>query len=117
MIELHEVDGYYRITDPCYVYHDGVYDDLCEGRYVDGVLNFSTAYGDGGYPVYKDGKKFGHFGVDSGQFCLIKQHSGPEKGGSEPIIHLKGNLKYEDGNLYLNGKIVVDTSGEMDPFN
>lgn len=75
----------------------------------------STAYGDGGYPVFDPttGIEAGSFGVDAGLFAFIPW-TGESGMRSDlgTIIELEGVLTCEGGDAYINGKLVVDTSGQ-----
>jgi hypothetical protein len=75
----------------------------------------STAYGDGGYPVFDPttGTEVGSFGVDAGLFAFIPWTG--ELGMRSDlgtIIELEGVLTCEGGDAFINGKLVVDTSGQ-----
>ena len=83
--------GKYLVTDPCYVLdgesgEEGAYGKCCDitcGPERHGyfrlnednpnsvVFVFGTAFGDGGYPIYKDGSEIGSSSVDSGQIAFI----------------------------------------------
>lgn len=75
----------------------------------------STAYGDGGYPVFNPNTGFevGGFGVDAGLFAFIPwdDNSHNMRRDLGTVIELDGVLTYEGGDAFINGKLVVDTSG------
>lgn len=119
--------GRYLITDPCYVYGDSDWSKFCDLLFanrepitlleIDGklVAAMSTAYGDGGYPVFNPKTKTyaGSFGVDAGLFAFIPWcDDKPAFYGT--VVELDGILTYQNGNAYINGQIVVDTNGEVD---
>lgn len=81
--------GEYLIGDLCYIFPENERHDYVnknfettngQGKDMAGaILNYkginiftcATAFGDGYYPVIKDGKEFGNFGVDAGMTALI----------------------------------------------
>jgi hypothetical protein len=121
-------EGQYFITDPCYVIKDdGMWKQVCdlldwESLIVVLEINghlipiMSTAYGDGSYPVYKDGVQVGQFGVDAGLFAIFPDNNTfgfpGERLGVK--VDLKGELFYEDGDAEV-GDVEVFTS-ENDPY-
>ena len=78
----------------------------------------STAYGDGSYPVFdpKTGIYAGSFGVDAGLFAFIPwtEDSHNTRSDLGTVIEVDGILTCDNGNAYIDGKIVVDTRGETD---
>ncbi len=81
----------------------------------------STAYGDGSYPVFdpKTGKRVGGFGVDAGLFAFIPAETLPEgmRGDLGTIVNVDGVLTCKDGDAFIDGKLVVDTSGQSEDDN
>jgi len=83
--------GKYIIIDPCYVFGDSYFDpkfwdEFCAFSYPDGHksrgpfavemdgkkwFTWSTAYGDGCYPVTQNAKLLGSAGVDAGCLAMI----------------------------------------------
>lgn len=78
----------------------------------------STAYGDGSYPVFdpETGLEVGMFGVDAGLFAFIpwNHESHGMRSDLGTIIEVDGVLTCDNGNAYINDKLVVDTNGESD---
>lgn len=97
--------GKYLVTDPCYVLdgeygEGGAYDKCCditcgperhgyfrlnEDKPNSVVFVFGTAFGDGGYPIYKDSSEIGSSSVDSGQIAFIPFAPFEERG--EGLMH------------------------------
>ena len=85
--------GTYVITDPCYVFPDEMWSDLCDKIFCreddmgegkkecpdTGVIEMDghkiwwgqTTHGDGSYAVRVHGSKVGEFGVDAGMFAIF----------------------------------------------
>lgn len=104
-ISFHLHVGTYVVTDPCYVFPDEMWSDLCDQIFLrdeeeSGVIEMDghkiwwggTAHGDGTYPVYLNGIFQGNFGVDAGLFAIF------------PIEFVK---KYAPGELDKEGLICV----------
>jgi hypothetical protein len=76
----------------------------------------STAYGDGGYPVIdpKTSNYLGSFGVDAGLFAFIpwSEDSHGMRSDLGTIIEIDGVLTCNNGDAFIDGKVVVDTSGD-----
>ena len=133
--------GKYYVIDPCYVFQNAdsesnstFWDDFCafcfpvgnkgEGRNpimatVDAlpVFIFSTAYGDGEYPV-TDGKVSGTAGVDAGVLALIPKKlidQVPKTAKLGVLVTLKENSipKYDKGDMNC-GNIWVYTNDELE---
>jgi hypothetical protein len=116
------LNGRYLITDPCYVYGDCDWDKFCKLLWAnegDGITLFeidgkeipvmSTCYGDGGYPVIDGKLQVGTFGVDAGLFCFIPWDAEDDDRGV--VLDIKGKLMYSNGDAFINGNVIVDTSG------
>lgn len=125
--------GRYLVTDPCYVYGNDDWSRFCDllfanqelvGRNaitmfeINGkhIAVMSTAYGDGGYPVIdpNTGDHLGSFGVDAGLFAFIPWSEGSHGMRSDlgTIIEVDGVLTCDNGDAFIDGKVVVDTSGD-----
>lgn len=69
--------GKYWVGDPCYIYPDKQWQELCrnilnEDQIVyEGFFIGSTAYGDGGYPIFCKNVQMGRLGVDAGLLSVI----------------------------------------------
>ena len=122
------LNGRYLVTDPCYVYQrddDERWSQFCRLLWdekgditifeIDGkeIPVMSTCYGDGSYSVIVDNQTVGRFGVDAGLFCFIPwEAESDESRTMGPVVDIQGKLTYSNGDAYLNGNIIVDTSGE-----
>lgn len=134
--------GTYVITDPCYVFPDEMWSDLCDKIFcreddVDGkkecpdtgVIEMDghqiwwgqTAHGDGGYAVRVYGGKVGEFGVDAGLFAIFPvefvQKYKPEMLNSPRLATTlsmpAGVVSYDGGDMDC-GQVAVCTSGKDD---
>ena len=127
------------ITDPCYVFPDEMWSDLCErifcreGSYPYGVIEMDgfkiwwglTAHGDGSYRVMSKHKgPLGTFCVDAGMFGIFPlafvEKYAPEflarkDDGLYTIVETKEHYvtKYSDGNMEC-GAISVNTDDDGD---
>ncbi len=123
--------GTYVITDPCYVFPDEMWSDLCDKVFCKndqcqetGVIEMDghqiwwgqTKHGDGTYPVRVNGGKVGEFGVDAGLFAIfplafVQKHK-PEMVGDTQLACTTaipaGAVSYEDGNMDC-GPVTVNT--------
>lgn len=135
--------GTYVITDPCYVFPDEMWSDLCdkifcreddmgEGKKkspdtgaieMDGhqIWWGQTAHGDGGYTVRLYGGKVGEFGVDAGLFAIfpvefVKKYKPDlldEKTLACTLSIPAGVVSYNGGDMDC-GQVAVCTSGKDD---
>ncbi len=144
-----DLSGPCIITDPCYVFPSkkmkmeveegndmwGIFCDALfstnAGREEPIIFNVngdefivqSTAWGDGGYPVYKNGVSVGYFGVDAGLFCIIPMSLIEKWGGEKEVTNLVAkelavitsfeNNQIEEVNpgFLKIGGITIDTAG------
>ena len=128
--------GTYVITDPCYVFPDEMWSDLCDKIFCrededkecpeSGVIEMDghqiwwgqTAYGDGGYAVRVYGSKVGEFGVDAGLFAIfpvefVKKYKPDlleEKTLACTLSIPAGVVSYDGGDMDC-GQVAVCTSG------
>ncbi len=118
--------GQYVITDPCYVFPDDMWNDLCDKAFCNdddnGVLDVDgfniwwgqTKYGDGEYNVRLGGSSQGSFGVDAGLFAIfpiefINKHGSKHSINSLGVkIEMEGLVQYNDGNMKCRS-VSVDT--------
>lgn len=126
-ISLSLKKGQYVIPDPCYVFPDDMWSDLCEVFCNDdngdnGVLNVDrfniwwgqTKYGDGEYQVLNGGFTQGSFGVDAGLFAIFPIEFINKHGSKYPIdtvgvkLEMEGVVKYNDGNMKCRS-VTVET--------
>lgn len=142
--------GRYLVIDPCYVLGqsgfitgeaDDVWNRFCDeilpidernnwviqitvGNKTYDVVCFSTAYGDGCYPVFDSGVELGHCGVDAGLLSFIPDKLIKEIGGdnylgvwinipSKFMIQWTGEGKWDRGGDARVGNIVICTCGCM----
>lgn len=127
--------GTHYIIDPCYLLQtDPFWGDFCEycfkedGRaevYIemDGhtIYTFSTAYGDGQYPVHENGENIGFAGVDAGLLSVFPRaliNHNPlvvqtaEEDGVEIELPEMWEPNYEEGNLYIPDYAVYTNDDE-----
>lgn len=128
--------GTYVITDPCYVFPDDMWADLCDQIFCHedkdgkspeaGVIEMDghkiwwgqTAHGDGGYAVRVYGGKVGEFGVDAGLFAIFPvefvQKYKPDMLNSPTLACTlsmpAGAVSYDGGDMDC-GQVAVCTSG------
>lgn len=125
--------GTYVITDPCYVFPDEMWSDLCDQIFCrddncpeSGVIEMDghkvwwgqTKHGDGGYFVRHHGGKVGEFGVDAGMFAIFPlefvQKFKPDLLNEITLACTTaipgGVVSYDDGDMDV-GPITVCTSG------
>lgn len=89
--------GAYWICDPCYAYPEGEWQSFCDVYFKHGsgvheygdesFFMWSTAYGDGHYPVY--GPKSGGVSVDSGTLAIIPVSLVEKWGATEELKRLE----------------------------
>jgi hypothetical protein len=123
-------NGSYLITDPCYVFPDEIWSDLCDQVFCpddncreSGVIEMdghkiwwgSTKSGDGCYPVRQYGAKVGEFCVDAGLFAIFPiefvQKYKPDMVGDKRFgttVTMGGAVSYRDGNMDC-GQITAET--------
>ena len=130
----------YVITDPCYVFPDEMWDDLCdkifcredEGKECpeSGVIEMDghqiwwgqTKYGDGCYNVKVCGSKVGEFGVDAGLFAIfpvefVKKYKPEMVGDTQLGCALQipaGVVSYDDGDMIVRSVTVCTSENDMD---
>jgi hypothetical protein len=127
--------GTYVITDPCYVFPDEMWSDLCSKIFCredenkecpdTGVIEMDghqiwwghTAHGDGSYAVRVDGAKVGEFCVDAGMFAIFPvafvQKYRPEMVDSPELattLSIMGGVVEYDGGDMDCGRVSVCTS-------
>ena len=125
--------GKYAVVDPCYVTlieERGYYDRICEitcgpegHGYIEvegkPVFAFTTAHGDGCYPVYSGGVEVGKSGVDSGQLAFVPvellEQGCAERDPSTVTLTRNSTVEQVRRGDYTAGSISVYTSGD-DPY-
>lgn len=141
-VRCHIKNGTYIITDPCYVFPDKMWSDLCNKIFCrednmgdgkkecpdTGVIEMDghqiwwgqTAHGDGGYKVKKFGAWCGEFGVDAGLFAIfpiefVKKYAPDMMAASNQstTLEMSGEVDYEGGNMHC-GAVSVDTAGRYE---
>lgn len=135
--------GKYLVIDPCYVFGnpDVLWSDICDafypkdeekhGRGYDSitmtvetesgkhkVVMFSTAYGDGEYPVFDNDEYVGSSAVDAGLLSfvpaeLIEEIEASDHLGTWVQLTEDAKFNFEGGDAEL-GNIFVDTCGCTD---
>ncbi|RTL01315.1 MAG: hypothetical protein EKK57_04990 [Proteobacteria bacterium] len=134
--------GKYVITDPCYILdnnseaHDDIWGDWLEkydyfeyANYAEheGIRFFAacTAYGDGCYPLYKNGVEIASLGVDAGLLSIIPFSLVEKLGSTELVIKRDKSkllkiidideeftIQYSKGVFkFGNGQYCIDTLG------
>lgn len=136
------LSGKYWIGDPCYVFPDEEWQQLCKLMYPEGkadfedrdiirVVNvngihcylFGTAYGDGSYDLKDSGEDIAELGVDAGMLSMIPIELVNAKGWGETkwaghVVTLKGGKKrigVDNGDFFF-GKLSINTSGDDESY-
>lgn len=127
------LDGTYLIADPCYIIPYDSWNEFLDRCHY-GEINtvemnghtyyvVNTAFGDGSYNVNAPDNDPGEFGVDSGMFCIVKDHEDHYsfnyydrliQAGLAAIVKLTGNLEVTGGIARINGEVFIDTVGNFE---
>lgn len=127
------LDGRYLIADPAYVidkldWH--LFNTLMMEREEHpsqdrrGIITFKingqevyichSRFGQGCFPILHNGEDSGILGVESGLFAFFPWGETLDRDDRGPILELKGELSYSNGNSYVDDEVIVDTNGETD---
>lgn len=137
-----QLKGKYFIGDPCYaISDDNDWQELCKLMFPNGVAEFDdsnnirvveiehnnkvykcylfgTAYGDGSYPLCKDGDLVDHLGVDAGMLSLIPAELLQKENYGESVhcgvfmdIDEDDMMLVNNGN-FTYGSLDINTSGD-----
>jgi hypothetical protein len=147
---LPKLSGKLWIVDPCYVVPDELWNSVCGQMFSEKFKNCSeylfrscgmdffvigTAYGDGTYPVYRNGVRIGSCGVDAGLLSAIpvelvqiwrnidSSNQAPEKlgvlvdvGDRPRQVRLLRNEKNDRRGDWGIGKLIEVYTSEEDPY-
>lgn len=132
------LSGKYWFGDPCYIFPDKEWQQLCKLMYpnhnkpdfndrdqirvvnVNGVhcYLFGTAHGDGSYDLMKSDKEIGLLGVDAGMLSMIPIELVNAKGWGETkhcgtVVTLKSGMNRisVNGGDFVFGEYTINTSG------